>query len=106
MNLRFSITFSLFVFSLLKRVSFSTSVLFSLSIGVELLTPAFPKYFLLLASVANIGKQISLACHLATKVRILDLKELFVSFTVKSAIIPLNSLFTHAIGVVHDTPFM
>ncbi|XP_052197502.1 protein root UVB sensitive 4 isoform X2 [Diospyros lotus] len=50
----------------LKRVRFSTSVLFSLSIGVELLTPAFPQYFLLLASVANIAKQISLACYLAT----------------------------------------
>ncbi|KAK6128662.1 hypothetical protein DH2020_037593 [Rehmannia glutinosa] len=50
----------------LKRVRFSTSVLFSLSIGVELLTPVFPKHFLLLATIANIAKQISLACHLAT----------------------------------------
>ncbi|KAL7231898.1 hypothetical protein ACSBR2_010012 [Camellia fascicularis] len=50
----------------LKRVRFSTSVLFSLSIGVELLTPAFPQYFLLVASIANIAKQISLACYLAT----------------------------------------
>ncbi|XP_010263808.1 PREDICTED: protein root UVB sensitive 4 isoform X2 [Nelumbo nucifera] len=50
----------------LKRVRFSTSVLFTLSIGVELLTPAFPQNFLLLATVANIAKQISLACYLAT----------------------------------------
>ncbi|RAL43603.1 hypothetical protein DM860_017346 [Cuscuta australis] len=50
----------------LKRVRFSTSVLFSLSIGVELLTPVFPHYFLVLASIANIAKQISLACYLAT----------------------------------------
>ncbi|XP_010472341.1 PREDICTED: protein root UVB sensitive 4-like [Camelina sativa] len=50
----------------LKRVRFSTSVLFSLSIGVELMTPVFPKYFLLLASIANIAKQISLSCYLAT----------------------------------------
>ncbi|XP_060970865.1 protein root UVB sensitive 4 [Cannabis sativa] len=50
----------------LKRVRFSTSVLFTLGIGVELLTPLFPKYFLLLASIANIAKQISLACVLAT----------------------------------------
>lgn len=50
----------------MKRVRFSTSVLFSLSIGVELLTPAFPRYFLLLASIANIAKQISLSCYLAT----------------------------------------
>ncbi|KAI8535491.1 hypothetical protein RHMOL_Rhmol10G0178800 [Rhododendron molle] len=50
----------------LKRVRFSTSVLFSLSIGIELLTPAYPQYFLLLATIANIAKQISLACYLAT----------------------------------------
>ncbi|CAI9276848.1 unnamed protein product [Lactuca saligna] len=50
----------------LKRVRFLTSVVFSLSIGVELMTPAFPQYFLLLASIANIAKQISLACYLAT----------------------------------------
>ncbi|XP_048139280.1 protein root UVB sensitive 4 isoform X3 [Rhodamnia argentea] len=50
----------------LKRVRFSTSVIFSLSIGVELLTPVFPQYFLLLASIANIAKQISLACYLVT----------------------------------------
>ncbi|GAY42811.1 hypothetical protein CUMW_069750 [Citrus unshiu] len=50
----------------LCRVRFLTSVMFSLSIGVELLTPVFPQYFLLLASLANIAKQISLACYLAT----------------------------------------
>ncbi|KAL6499215.1 Protein root UVB sensitive 4 [Orobanche hederae] len=50
----------------LKRVRFTTSILFSLSIGVELLTPVFPKYFLLLATIANTAKQISLACYLAT----------------------------------------
>lgn len=50
----------------LKRVRFSTAVLFSLGIGVELLTPAFPQYFLLLASIANIVKQISLGCYLST----------------------------------------
>ncbi|KAH8503460.1 hypothetical protein H0E87_014656 [Populus deltoides] len=50
----------------LKRVRFTTSVLFSLSIGIELLTPTFPQYFLLLATLANIAKQISLACYLAT----------------------------------------
>ncbi|KAE8709543.1 Protein root UVB sensitive 4 [Hibiscus syriacus] len=50
----------------LKRVRFSTSLLFTLSIGVELLTPIFPQYFLLLASLANIAKQMSLACYMAT----------------------------------------
>lgn len=50
----------------LKRVRFSTSVLFSLSVGVELLTPVFPRNFLLLASMANIAKSISLAAYIAT----------------------------------------
>ncbi|EOX91264.1 hypothetical protein QUC31_003025 [Theobroma cacao] len=50
----------------LKRVRFSTSLLFTLSIGVELLTPIFPQHFLLLASLANIAKQMSLACYIAT----------------------------------------
>ncbi|XP_057868477.2 protein root UVB sensitive 4 isoform X2 [Cryptomeria japonica] len=50
----------------LKRVRFSTSVLFSLSVGVELLTLIFPQHFLLLATVANIGKSISLAACIAT----------------------------------------
>ncbi|KAE9592092.1 hypothetical protein Lal_00013001 [Lupinus albus] len=51
----------------LKRVRFSTSVIFVTSIGLELLTPTFPRYFLLLATIANIAKQISLACYLATR---------------------------------------
>lgn len=64
---KFNVSLTLYL-SEVKRVRFSTSVLFSLSIGVELLTPAFPQYFLLLASIANIAKQISLACYLATGV--------------------------------------
>ncbi|KAL2336859.1 hypothetical protein Fmac_011305 [Flemingia macrophylla] len=51
----------------LKRVRFTTSVLFVASIWLELLTPAFPQCFLLLATIANISKQISLACYLATR---------------------------------------
>ncbi|XP_028799198.1 protein root UVB sensitive 4 isoform X2 [Neltuma alba] len=56
----------------LKRVRFSTSVVFVASIGLELLTPAFPQYFLLLATIANIAKQISLACYLATRSAVLQ----------------------------------
>ncbi|KAF5932096.1 hypothetical protein HYC85_028267 [Camellia sinensis] len=48
------------------NLGFQHPVLFSLSIGVELLTPTFPQYLLLVASIANIAKQISLACCLAT----------------------------------------
>ncbi|CAN6447683.1 unnamed protein product [Victoria cruziana] len=50
----------------LKRVRFSTSVLFSLGVGVEMLTSIFPQYFLLLAATANIFKSISLAAYIAT----------------------------------------
>lgn len=53
----------------MQRVRFSTSVLFSLSIGIEFLTPAFPEYFLLLATIANVAKSISLAAYIATGVR-------------------------------------
>lgn len=66
--------FFFFPFSYVQRVRFSTSVLFSLSIGVELLTPAFPQQFLLLATLANVAKQISLASYLATSVRFLPLQ--------------------------------
>ena len=51
-----------------QRVRFSTSVLFSASIGIELLTPLFPGHFLLLASVANVAKSISLAAYISTGV--------------------------------------
>lgn len=51
----------------LKRVRLTTSVLFVGSIGLELLTPTFPRLFLLLATIANIAKQLSLACYLATR---------------------------------------
>ncbi|CAA6657753.1 unnamed protein product [Spirodela intermedia] len=50
----------------LKMVRFSTSILFSLSIGIELLTPLFPQKFLLLATLANVAKSISLAAYIAT----------------------------------------
>ncbi|XP_078430557.1 root UVB sensitive protein (Protein of unknown function, DUF647) isoform X2 [Wolffia australiana] len=50
----------------LKRVRFSSSILFSLSIGIELLTPLFPHQFLLLATLANVAKSISLAAYMAT----------------------------------------
>ncbi|GJX22141.1 protein root UVB sensitive 4 [Tanacetum coccineum] len=45
-----------------------TSVVFRFIVGVELMTHAYPQYFLLLASIANIGKKISLLCYLAARV--------------------------------------
>jgi hypothetical protein len=49
-----------------QRVRFSTSVLFCVSLGLEMLTPVFPHHFLFLATLANVGKSISLAAYLAT----------------------------------------
>ncbi|CAM6119398.1 unnamed protein product [Calypogeia fissa] len=54
----------------LKKVRFSTSVLFTLSLGLEMLTAIFPNYFLLFATMANIGKSIALAAYLATSAAI------------------------------------
>jgi hypothetical protein len=38
---------------------------------------SFPKLFLLLATIANIAKQISLGCYLATRVRAIHMMILF-----------------------------
>ncbi|MBA0851718.1 hypothetical protein Goshw_024765 [Gossypium schwendimanii] len=65
-NLKLPLILLFVVLSRLKRVRFTTSMLFTFSIGVELLTPVFPHHFLLLASLANIAKQMSLACYMAT----------------------------------------
>lgn len=50
----------------LKRVRFSTSIIFSMSLGLELMTPKYPEKFLLLAAIANVAKSISLSAYLAT----------------------------------------
>ncbi|KAG0629683.1 hypothetical protein M758_1G122000 [Ceratodon purpureus] len=50
----------------LKKVRFSTSALFSLSVGLEIMTPLFPRYFLLLATLAHVAKSIAYAAYLST----------------------------------------
>jgi len=42
----------------IKRFRFTSSLVYDASAGVEILTPLFPKQFLLLATLANIGKSI------------------------------------------------
>eukprot|EP00976_Prorocentrum_cordatum_P009264 184788-Prorocentrum_minimum.AAC.1 len=42
----------------IKRFRFISSVIYDMSAGVEIMTPLFPKQFLLLATCANIGKSI------------------------------------------------
>lgn len=51
----------------LKRFRYSTSLVYASCLGLEYLTPLFPQYFLLLASVANVGKSVGLATFIATQ---------------------------------------
>ncbi|KAK9841961.1 hypothetical protein WJX81_001250 [Elliptochloris bilobata] len=51
----------------LKRFRFATSLLFSGSIALEYLTPLWPGRFLLMASVANVGKSIGLTTYISTQ---------------------------------------
>ncbi|KAJ7523319.1 hypothetical protein O6H91_18G046500 [Diphasiastrum complanatum] len=55
----------------IKRVRFTTSMLFSISLGLEMLTPFFPHHFLLIATLANVGKSISFAAYVSTSSAIL-----------------------------------
>ncbi|KAL3140715.1 hypothetical protein ABBQ32_005271 [Trebouxia sp. C0010 RCD-2024] len=51
----------------LKRFRFSTSLVYACAVGLEFLTPLAPRYFLLLASIANVGKSVGLATHISTQ---------------------------------------
>eukprot|EP00850_Spirogloea_muscicola_P007998 SM000041S15557 [mRNA] locus=s41:708479:712109:- [translate_table: standard] len=50
----------------LKRVRFRTSVLFTASLGLEMLTPLFPQHFLAMATLGNVARSIALAAYMAT----------------------------------------
>lgn len=50
-----------------QRFRFSTSVLFTVSVSLEFLTPLMPHYFLPLASLANVGKSMGLTTYIATQ---------------------------------------
>ena len=41
--------------------------MYAVAVGLEFLTPLAPRYFLLLASVANVGKSVGLATHISTQ---------------------------------------
>ncbi len=49
-----------------QRLRFQTSLLFTACISCEFLTPFFPQHFLLLASIANVGKAVGLTTFIAT----------------------------------------
>lgn len=69
----------MFEISLLQQVRYCTSILFTLSMGIETVTPLFPKFFLPLAAVANVGKSIGFAAYLATTVSF-SLKDKLINF--------------------------
>eukprot|EP00897_Mesotaenium_endlicherianum_P008588 jgi/Mesen1/7758/ME000408S06867 len=50
----------------LKRVRLGTSCLFTVCLGLEMLTPLAPRHFLALATLANVGKSIGSFAYLAT----------------------------------------
>lgn len=51
----------------MQRFRFSTSLVYACAVGLEFLTPLAPRYFLLLASIANVGKSVGLATHISTQ---------------------------------------
>lgn len=55
------------VWCALQRFRFSTSLVYACAVGLEFLTPLAPRYFLLLASIANVGKSVGLATHISTQ---------------------------------------
>ena len=57
----------LMIVSVLQRFRFSTSLVYAVAVGLEFLTPLAPRYFLLLASIANVGKSVGLATHISTQ---------------------------------------
>jgi hypothetical protein len=66
----------------IKRFRFTSSLVYDLSAGVEILTPLFPKQFLLLATLANIGKSIGVTT--ANVVR----APIQMSFSLKVSLLP------------------
>ena len=55
------------IICVLQRFRFSTSLVYAVAVGLEFLTPLAPRYFLLLASIANVGKSVGLATHISTQ---------------------------------------
>jgi hypothetical protein len=43
-----------------------TAAIFTLSVGLEMVTPLFPQYFLPIATLANVGKSIGLTTYVST----------------------------------------
>ncbi|GAQ91071.1 DUF647 domain containing protein [Klebsormidium nitens] len=50
----------------LKRMRYLTAAIFTLSVGLEMVTPLFPQYFLPIATLANVGKSIGLTTYVST----------------------------------------
>ncbi|EFN59464.1 hypothetical protein CHLNCDRAFT_138052 [Chlorella variabilis] len=51
----------------LKRFRYATSIIYAVSLSLEFLTPLAPQHFLVMASLANVGKSIGLTTFIATQ---------------------------------------
>lgn len=51
----------------LKRFRFTTSVLYTVCVSCEFLTPRFPSHFLLLTAVSNVGRAVGLTTFVSTQ---------------------------------------
>ncbi|GMH34323.1 hypothetical protein BSKO_02157 [Bryopsis sp. KO-2023] len=50
----------------LKRARLKATVLFTATTAFEIIAPSFPKYFLLLASISNVGQAVTLTTYVST----------------------------------------
>lgn len=51
----------------LQRFRFTTSVLYTVCVSCEFLTPRFPSHFLLLTAVSNVGRAVGLTTFVSTQ---------------------------------------
>lgn len=81
----------------LKRVRFSSSILYNACTALEILTPMFPQsQFLLAATAANVGKSVGITCSISTQ------PSFFKSFATNENLADIAAK-QHAQTVVADT---
>jgi hypothetical protein len=68
---RNTVRFAHNMFEIMQRVRFSCALIFGICLGAEFLTPYMPHLFVLLASISNVGKAVSIAAYTSTQPAIL-----------------------------------
>lgn len=53
--------------SALQRFRFTTSLLYTVCVSCEFLTPRFPSHFLLLTAISNVGRAVGLTTFVSTQ---------------------------------------